>query len=163
MDKNALVEKISSVKDVKKDRNIIYEVLSELGISYQKVNCLKCLKDLLNIAKEELGLIGNAADESAFNEGFDYVYICDRAQTWNGHAMDQDTPVEVIREFMKSHPYGYYIKQNTEMKTPDFIAKPNAVHAVVADAGVKPVPAGIVVPEENNDDNENIEQETNEQ
>ena len=46
---------------------------------------------------------------------------------------------------------------------PNFIAKPNAVHTVVADAGVQPVPAGITVPEENNDDNENNDQENNNQ
>ena len=44
---------------------------------------------------------------------------------------------------------------------PNFIAEPNAVHTVVADAGVQPVPAGITVPEENNDENENEEQEIN--
>lgn len=165
MDKQSLIEKINSVKDVSKDRNIIYSVLDELNISYKKTNCKKCLNDLMNIAKEELELIGSAADESSFNDGdFEYVYICDRPQSWRGYIINQDTPVEVIREFIKSHK-GYYKinKQNkdNDMNIPNFIAKPNAVHTVVADAGVQPVPAGITVPEENNDDNENNDQEIN--
>jgi len=161
MNKQYLIEKINSVEDVSKERDIIYSVLDELNIRYKRTNCKKCLQDLLNIAKEELGLIGNAAEESTFNEEFDYVYICDRAQTWNGHIINQNTPVEVIREFVKSHPNGYYIKQYTMINIPNFIAEPNAVHTVVADAGVQPVPAGITVPEENNDENENEEQEIN--
>ena len=143
MDRQYLIDKINSVGDVSKDRNAIYEVLTELGISYKKTNCHKCLQDLLNIAKEELGLIGDAADVSSFNDDFEYVYICDRAQSWNGHIINQNTPVKVIREFVKSHPNGYYIKQNTMINIPNFIAEPNAVHTVVADAGVQPVPAGI--------------------
>lgn len=195
MDRQYLIDKINSVGDVSKDRNAIYEVLAELGISYKKTNCHKCLQDLLNIAKEELGLIGNAADESSFNDDFEYVYICDRAQTWNGHIINQNTPVKVIREFVKKFPKGYYKKEklnkdNDMINIPNFIAEPNAVHTVVADAGVQPVPAGITglqgiqgvqgvqdlqgiqgiqgiqdlqgitVPEENNHENENKEQET---
>lgn len=159
MNKEELIEKINSVRNVSADRNVIYDVLAELGISYRRTNCRKCLKDLLNIAKEALGLIGSAAEESSFNEDFDYVYVCDRPQTWKGYVINQDTPVEVVREFVKSHPKGYYIKQYTMINIPDFIAKPNAVQTVVADLGVQPVPAGITVPEENSDNNE--EQETN--
>ena len=110
MERDELIKKINSVSDPSKDRNIIYEVLTELGISFKRTNCKKCLVDLMNIAKEELGLVGNAADFSDFNEDFDYVYICDRPQSWNGHIINQDTPVEIIREFVKRFPRGYYIK-----------------------------------------------------
>jgi len=111
MDRQTLIDKINSVEDASRDRNIIYSVLDELNIQYKRTNCKRCLVDLLNIAKEELGLIGNAAEESSFNEDFDYVYVCDRPQSWNGYIIDKNTPTDIVKEFVKSHPKGYYIKQ----------------------------------------------------
>ena len=112
MERDELIKKINSVSDPSKDRQTIYDVLTELGVSFKRTNCKKCLNDLKHIAEEELGLVGNAADFSDFNdEDFDYVYICDLPQSWRGYIIDQNTPVDVIRDFIKSHPKGYYSKQ----------------------------------------------------
>lgn len=112
MNRQELVEKIQSVKDVKKQAETIYEVLTALNIPFKKTQCKKCLSDLMNIAKEELGIIGDAAEVSSFDtpEGAEYVYLLDRPQSWNGHIINQDTPVEVIREFVKAFPKGYFRK-----------------------------------------------------
>lgn len=103
-----MIDRIKSVKDVLKEKKTIYEVLDELGVKYKKSNCRKCLKDLKNIALEELGLIDNAAEISDFNTNGEWVYICKRPQSWHGYIIDQDTPTEVIEQFVKTHPVGYY-------------------------------------------------------
>ncbi|MBR3467166.1 MAG: hypothetical protein IKH15_08120 [Bacteroidales bacterium] len=110
MERQELIEKIQSVKDVKKQAETIYEVLDALGITYKRTGCKKCLADLMNIAKEELGIIGNAAEQSSFDapDEEEYVYLLDRPQTWNGHIIGPTTPVEVVREFVKAFPRGYY-------------------------------------------------------
>lgn len=117
MNKEDLINKINSVTSPNKDKEIIYGVLDELGITYKRTNCGKCNTDLLNIAKEELGLIGNAAEVSDFNGAGQtetggktrkWVYVADRPQTWNGHVINNDTPEEVIAEFVRKHPNGYY-------------------------------------------------------
>ena len=106
-----MIDCIKSVEDVSKDKKKIYDVLDALGITYKKSNCRKCLKDLKNIALEELGLIDNAADESDFNGTSEWVYVCNRPQSWNGYIIDQDTDPKIIEQFVKSHPVGYYAKK----------------------------------------------------
>lgn len=108
MEKEKLIEKVRSINDVSKQRDELYAVLDELGITYRRTNCKKCLRDLLNIAKEELRLIEDASAASDFNGESEYVYLLDRAQSWNGHIIDQNTPAEVVREFVKAFPKGYY-------------------------------------------------------
>lgn len=103
MDREELKEMINSVKNVSKDRNIIYNVLTELGIQFQRTNCHRCLTDLLNIAKEELGMIGSAADVSDFNES-DYVYKMRRMTSWKGHLIGSGTQQEILRDFCSEHP-----------------------------------------------------------
>lgn len=85
----------------------LYELMDELGIKYKRTTCSKCLKDYYNICCEELGLIDDASDYSEFNEG--YVYLKSRSFIWNGHKINQKTPVDVIEEFIKEHK-GYYRK-----------------------------------------------------
>lgn len=108
MDNNEL---LSSIKDVSKDREILYQLLSNLGITYKKTNCRKCLNDLYNIALEEMGIIKNAAEKSEFDrqtKDGKWVYVCNRPQTWKGHIIDQNTPEDVIVEFVKAFPNGCY-------------------------------------------------------
>lgn len=113
MTREEMIDKIKSVKDVIKDKKTIYEVLDELGIKYKRTNCKKCLRDLKLIALEELGMIESAADESDFNSNsdsdYEYIYTPNRPCIWNGYIINQDTPVDVIREFVKKFPNGYYI------------------------------------------------------
>lgn len=88
--------------------NTIYEGLRFLGIPFKKTTCGKCRRDYLNIIKEELGLIDNAADQSDFNENKCYRYLLKRSQVFNGHLINGQTAIEIIREFVKKHPVGYY-------------------------------------------------------
>lgn len=120
MTKDQLIEKINKVENARTQRNIIYEVLDELGISYKRTNCSRCLNDLLLIAKEELGLVESAAEESSFNSDGKvcYTYTCDRPQTWNGYVIDNSTPVEIIRKFLEKFPVGYYAVEDCTEDTP---------------------------------------------
>lgn len=121
MDIEQLKEKILSVKDVSKDMKVVYEVLDELGIKYQKTTCKRCRNDLRNIALEELGLLGSAAEASDFNIqdieidwSYTYEYIFPHPIWWHGHKICQETPREVIEEFVHYIPQGYYRKVKVE-------------------------------------------------
>ena len=102
MDKTQLIAKLNAVTDVSKDRNIIYEVMSELGVTFKRTNCRKCLGDYLNICKEELGLLNSAADASDFNGK--WVYKMLRPTSWNGHLIDKDTDQDVLDKFCLKNP-----------------------------------------------------------
>ena len=97
-----LIEKINSVTDVSKDRNTIYSVMTDLGISFKKTNCRRCLQDYFNICKEELGLLNSAADASDFNGK--WVYKAIRPTSWNGKIINKDTDQDVLDKFCLSHP-----------------------------------------------------------
>lgn len=109
MTREEMIEAVNGIKQPYKQREKLYGIAGELGIRFKRNNCPKCAKDLWNIIREELGLIDNAAEESDFN-GYEYIYLPDRPQSWNGHIMDQDTPVEIIEKFLKQFPNGYYRK-----------------------------------------------------
>lgn len=144
--KTKLIEKIQSVQDVSKDRNVIYEVMAKLGITFKKTNCRKCLGDYLNICREELGLIESAAAESDFNSKWAYKML--RPTSWNGKIISKDTDQETLSKFCLKHP-DYCLKTTTEknnndmINIPDFIAEPNAVHEIYTDIAGVQFPAGI--------------------
>lgn len=119
-----LIEKINGVKNARIQKNVIYEVLDELGISYKRTNCSRCLNDLLSIAKEELGLIDNAAEVSSFNDNPNkcYRYILKRSQVFEGYLINNDTPIDVIRKFIIKHPVGYFEETPCE-EVPSFEEK----------------------------------------
>ncbi len=101
-DTNKLIEDIMTVKDVSKDRNIIYSVMTDLGISFKKTNCRRCLQDYLNICKEELGLLNSAADISDFNGK--WIYKAIRPTSWNGKIISKDTDQDVLDKFCLKNP-----------------------------------------------------------
>lgn len=104
-------KRIAGITNANRQIKEIYALLDELGITYKRTGCSRCRRDLLNILREEAGLISSAAEASEFDApGTEYTYLPDRPQSWNGHLMDQDTPVEIIREFVKQFPTGYYRK-----------------------------------------------------
>ena len=109
MTREEMIEAIGGIVQPFKQRETLYAIADELGVKAKRNSCPKCAKDLWNILREELGLIDNAAEESDFN-GYEYIYLPDRPQSWNGHIMDQDTPVEIIEKFLKQFPNGYYRK-----------------------------------------------------
>jgi len=102
--------------------NTIYEGLRFLNIPFKKTTCGKCRRDYLNIIKEELGLIDNAADQSDFNENKCYRYLLKRSQVFNGHLINGQTAIEIIREFVRKHPVGYYEEMPCE-EVPSFEEK----------------------------------------
>lgn len=115
MDKQELIDEYLKITDVNKDIGIIYGLMDKLGIKYKRTNCKRCRNDYKLMIAEQLDLIDSAADESDFNSNSDYIYIPNRPCIWNGQIINQNTPVEVIREFVKKFPNGYYkINNKTE-------------------------------------------------
>ena len=112
---NEIRETIAAITDANEDINLIYSLLDALEIPYKKTTCKKCRRDLLNILREEAGLIESAADNSEFNTESEteteWDYICNRPQSWRGYIMDGNTPANVIAEFVKQFPTGYYRKR----------------------------------------------------
>lgn len=120
MDKEELIRKVESIKNLKTDYKLLYEIMDELGVSYKKTSCMKCRRDYLNIVKEELGMIESASEESDFNitTTGEYVYLRDRNFIWTKQdgtrvRISKTTPVEEIEEFVKTHK-GFYKKIENE-------------------------------------------------
>lgn len=117
MDKDVLIEKVKGIRNSYKEKQTIYELLEELGISYKKTNCKKCIDDYLNIIKEELGMIEDASEESRFNSK--YTYLKKRSYSWckfdgTRVIINEHTKEEDIDQFVKTHK-GFY-RLNTEYK-----------------------------------------------
>ena len=113
------IERVKKIKNVNRQVNEIYNLLDEIGMKYKKTGCSKCRKDLLNILREEAGLIEHADEVSDFNDGRpmgddgsnkEFEYLLPKPQFWQGHRIDQDTPTEIVRAFVAKHPTGYYRK-----------------------------------------------------
>lgn len=67
MSKDEMLKKLNKLNIMKNsDIETLYTILDELNIKYKKTLCSKCRRDLLNIAKEEVGLIQDASTESDF-------------------------------------------------------------------------------------------------
>ena len=68
MTREELIEKTNAITNPSEQKAELFEVLDGLGIKYNPNNrCKKCLRDYWLTAKEALGLIESAADESDFN------------------------------------------------------------------------------------------------
>ena len=105
-----LKEQFADIKTATRSNiSLIYKALDDLQIPYKKTSCSRCRQDLLNIVREELGLIESAAEESSFNDKqkCGWVYKVDRPIFWNGHKMDNNTPKEIIEQFVKRFPKCY--------------------------------------------------------
>lgn len=117
-----MIDTINAVKSPYKERKTLFMMAEELGLKFQKTQCSKCCNDLYNIIREELGLIGNAAELSDFNKseesesGYRYIYKLKRPIGWMGNRMDQNTPVEVIEDFVKRTGNEYYIRVKADEK-----------------------------------------------
>lgn len=114
MDREDLIRRVEAIQDPKKDKEELYSIMEELGIGYKKTNCPKCLRDYLNIVKEELGLIDSAAESSDFNSG--WKYLKNQTLIWTRPdgtkvKINANTPVDIIEEFVINHK-GFYKKTN---------------------------------------------------
>ena len=119
LSKDKLLAAANAITNPVKQQEEIYMLMDALGLTYKRTNCGRCLRDYLNIAKEELKIIKNAAEESEFNAEtgeWEYIYIHPRTVLWKGHKINQDTPKAVVDEFIKEHPKGYYVKQTLLLK-----------------------------------------------
>lgn len=106
MERQELIDRMSQIENLINDREIIFEVAEELGLKFKKTLCKKCLQDYINIINEELGVVEDASEESGFDCKYKYIY--GRTIIWRGHKMNQNTDPEIIREFVKVIPVGYY-------------------------------------------------------
>lgn len=79
----------------------LYAMMDALGIAYRRTSCKRCLKDYRAIIMEEVGLMADASEASAFDAR--YEYLMDRDYSWQGHRLNQETPAWVIRRFMACH------------------------------------------------------------
>lgn len=108
MTKEEIVNIVKGIRDPYGQKRTIYELMDELSIPYKKTNCKRCILDYYNIIREEVGLIESAAELS----DAEYVYVQPRAVRWNGHILNQNTPKEIIEEFMSTGIKGIYIKKD---------------------------------------------------
>lgn len=119
MTKEEMITAVKSIKQPIKEKKLIFQLAKELGLTFKPTNCGKCLKDYVAILKETLGLIENAAEESGFDEKeYEWVYLPKRPQFWNGNVINQDTDPEIIEEFVKRFPKGYFKKVEKEQTEP---------------------------------------------
>lgn len=114
IDKIVDIQNILQNGDIYDVKDSLYTLLEELGISFKKTRCKKCLWDYYNIIREELGLIANAADESQFNDALDlidaeFIYLKSKSVAWNGHIMNQNTNANIIKAFLNTGAKGYYL------------------------------------------------------
>lgn len=112
-----LKEQFADIKTATRSNiSLIYKALDDLQIPYKKTSCSRCRQDLLNIVREELGLIESAAEESSFNDKqiCGYVYKVDRPLFWKGYRIDGNTPVDVIQKFVKKYPKTFDIVECPE-------------------------------------------------
>ena len=110
MDKEQLIKNIQSITNPVKEKQIIYDTLTELNIPFKKTSCSKCINDLLNICKEELGIIGNAAEISDFNTEKvvkTYKYIHGRAVILNGKKYGDFSGQSDLEELYKKVGFAY--------------------------------------------------------
>ena len=110
MNEEELIRRAEAITNVNLQREELYSLLDDLNITYKKTRCLKCLRDYLNIVKEELHMIESAADYSSFND--EYKYIRKRTVLWLKDGkyikINQNTSPEIIEEFIKTH-HGYFV------------------------------------------------------
>lgn len=108
-----LKERIHLITDPYKEKKVVYEAMTILGIPYKKTTCKRCIMDYYNIVREELGLIEDAAEVSPFNEveeeGHEYIYLKRKPVAWNGHIMNQNTDANIIKAFLNTGATGYYL------------------------------------------------------
>lgn len=116
MTKEEMIEKVLAIKNVRKDKAIIYQIAKELGLKFKETNCNKCLGDYWAILKEELGIIGNASEASAFDSDVEFIYTRGKSVSWNGHSINQNTDPEIIKEFVKKFPDYYKVVKKTQVE-----------------------------------------------
>lgn len=129
MTKEEMIGLVGTIKNPIKQKKLIFQLANELGLKFKPTNCGKCLKDYVNILKEELGLINNASEESDFNEEHtdipnveegpknEWIYAVDRPVVWNGHLIDDNTPEDVKMAFIQRFPTGYFKKVEKQPET----------------------------------------------
>lgn len=154
MEKTDYIERLSAIKARygrwnDSDRGELKSMVAELGIKHSfRGRCNNCYNDAFHLVMHHLGL--KSADLVVPKEtpSGKYTFVGVGRTEWhwiNGtFVLDENTPDATVERFIKNFPKQkiYKLNKNTDMDI-TFISKPNAVHTVVADAGVQPVPAGL--------------------
>lgn len=102
MTKEEIRDRLQAKSDI--TRQELYDMMDALGIKYRRTSCKKCLADYKLIVMESVGLVENAADNSAWDGEAEYEYLKGEDYSWQGHRLNQDTPKWVIRRFFASEP-----------------------------------------------------------
>lgn len=101
MDKEELLKAANNIVSPVKQKEEIYTLMNALGLTYKRTNCGRCLRDYLNIVKEELKIIKNAAEVSEFNETGEevsYTYNHHRAVRVRGKVYNKSSNQDDLRE-----------------------------------------------------------------
>lgn len=105
MDKEQIIQKAKQIVDPARQAQLLYECLDALEIKYQKTTCHKCRRDLYAILLEELELIDDASDMSAWdNSEFTWIYHYPRPVRWGDKVITKKTPQHILQDFCKEHP-----------------------------------------------------------
>lgn len=116
MTREEITERINAIADPSEQRDELFAVLDELGIRYKKdTRCKKCLRDYLLVAKEAVGLVESAAEESDFNaQGPEadapkpvYVYTHHRPVLIEGRRYDRHSTQEDLEWLHQRLGNGY--------------------------------------------------------
>lgn len=154
MEKTDYIERLAAIKDrygrwKEEDRTELKAMVKELGINHKfRGRCNNCYNDAFHLVMNHLGLKAADLKRETKQSSGKWVYVGNAPAQWyyiNGTVtLDENTPDEIVERFVAAFPNQkiYKLNKNTDMDI-TFISKPNAVHTVVADAGVQPVPAGL--------------------
>lgn len=110
--------RLEAILDPYKEKQLLYDILDKLNIEYKKSNCRRCINDLYNIAREELGIILDASELSNFNDVTpcdSYTYLKDFPVRWEyegrSYIIGRRTNKRIIEKFITKHK-GFYICKN---------------------------------------------------
>lgn len=105
MDKQQILEKAKQIVDPARQAQLLYECLDALGITYHKTACHKCRRDLYLILLEELDLIEDASDMSAWDtQDTEWIYTYPRTVKCEGKTISKKTPQHILSDFCEKHP-----------------------------------------------------------
>ena len=154
MEKTDYIERLAAIKARygnwnDDDRTELKAMVKELGINHSfRGKCSSCYNDAFHLIMHHLELKAADLEHGNKQSSGKWVYVGCIPVTWycnNGtFVLDENTPDEIVERYIAAFPKQkkFELNKKTDMNI-NFIGKPNAVHTVLADAGVQPIPAGL--------------------